>query len=169
LDDTDVKMNGDAGGSDDEVKDTDIPTSQDVPMDVDDVLMPSLSEVQQLMSSLEKQEQLQQLQDCLPPLPVEAPPPPPPIIIPEPKILDKDECRLNLLQHIEAVQTEFENRLEVMERALAEVDEASDPKLNGMSTSGPHVGLNDPVGHTKVLLSLLLQDLSTSKHLVHSK
>jgi len=158
---TTSKMNG--GDVDDDDKDV-----VDDPMEVtdDDVLMPSLSEVQQLMSSLEKQEQLQQLQEWKLPsgLVAEDPPPPPrpAIIIPEPKILDKDECRLNLLQHIEAVQTEFETRLEVMEKALAEVDN------NDMSSS-PDVGGADLVAHTKVLLSLLLQDLNTAKHLVHSK
>jgi len=173
------KENEEVNGDDDDVATSkmngDVDTDKDVdPMEVtdDDVLMPSLSEVQQLMSSLEKQEQLQQLQEffphnLVPPRPQAdneeaAAPPPPPIIIPEPKILDKDECRLNLLQHIEAVQTEFENRLEVMEKALAEVDN-DNPHLSG----GPDGG--DLVGHTKVLLSLLLQDLSTSNHLVHSK
>merc|ERR1711973_393503 len=118
-------------------------------------LIPSLSEVRQLMSSLENQEQQQDeevdqfggeeegvddedvnedvLQDALQTA-ASAPVPLPPrqVIIPEPKSLDKDECRLNLLEHIDAVQTEFENRLEVMEKTLAEVEQ----DRNGPGSSG---------------------------------
>jgi len=162
-------------------------------------LIPSLSEVRQLMSSLENQEQQDEevdqfggggeeedvddedfnedvLQDALQTA-ASAPVPLPPrqVIIPEPKSLDKDECRLNLLEHIDAVQTEFENRLEVMEKTLAEVEQGR----KGSGNSGHQVALGgvsstadgviDPVAQTKVLLSLLLQDLATANLLVHSK
>ena len=96
------------------------------------------------------------------------------VIIPEPKSLDKDECRLNLLEHIDAVQTEFENRLEVMEKTLAEVEQgrkgsgnSGHQPLGGVSSTAD--GVIDPVAQTKVLLSLLLQDLATANLLVHSK
>ena len=94
------------------------------------------------------------------------------MIIPEPKSLDKDECRLNLLEHIDAVQTEFENRLEVMEKTLAEVEQdrngsSGRQPLGGVSATAD--GVIDPVAQTKVLLSLLLQDLATANLLVHSK
>ena len=192
-------------------------------------LIPSLSEVRQLMSSLENQEQQQDedvdqfgggggeeegvddedvnedvLQDALQTA-ASAPVPLPPrqgnfetisikkpkknyvflqshyiggasfsVIIPEPKSLDKDECRLNLLEHIDAVQTEFENRLEVMEKTLAEVEQdrngsgsSGRQPLGGVSATAD--GVIDPVAQTKVLLSLLLQDLATANLLVHSK
>ena len=96
------------------------------------------------------------------------------VIIPEPKSLDKDECRLNLLEHIDAVQTEFENRLEVMEKTLAEVEQdrngsgsSGRQPLGGVSATAD--GVIDPVAQTRVLLSLLLQDLATANLLVHSK
>ena len=38
----------------------------------------------------------------------------PSAIFPETKRLDKDECRLNLLHHIAALQTEFDHRLKIV-------------------------------------------------------
>ena len=43
---------------------------------------------------------------------------PPPTIIPEPKRLDRDECRLNLILHIENLQKHIQNRLEKIDIEL---------------------------------------------------
>ena len=119
-------------------------------------LIPSLSEVKQLlpglMSTLEQ----------------ELPQPPP--FIPEPKRLDKDECRLNLLQHIDAVQTEFENRLEVLEKTLIEIEEEDNHSATATTKKSDDIDPdNDPVAKTKAVLTMLLLDLNTSRNLVFSK
>ena len=49
-------------------------------------------------------------------------PPPPPNIIPEPKRLDREECRLNLLDHIEALQKHVEDKLEAVEDQIENVE-----------------------------------------------
>ena len=46
----------------------------------------------------------------------------PPNIIPEPKRLDREECRLNLLDHIEALQRHVEDRLEAVEDQIENVE-----------------------------------------------
>ena len=47
---------------------------------------------------------------------------PPPNIIPEPKRLDRDECRQNLLEHIEALQKHVEDRLEAVEDKIENIE-----------------------------------------------
>ena len=49
-------------------------------------------------------------------------PTPPPNIIPEPKRLDRDECRQNLLDHIETLQKHVEDRLEMVEDQIENVE-----------------------------------------------
>merc|ERR1712001_715392 len=124
--------------------------------EVDPSMIPSLSEVQQLlpslMSSLEEQllNDQQQVQidatldessECMTSLSSDVNNivsidvgnqslqqfhtpiiPATPVAFPETKRIDKDECRLNLMHHIDAVQTEFERRLNLIESTLAEID-----------------------------------------------
>jgi len=45
-----------------------------------------------------------------------------PNIIPEPKRLDRDECRQNLLEHIEALQKHVEDRLEAVEDKIENIE-----------------------------------------------
>ena len=90
----------------------------------------------------------------------------PPVIFPETKRLDKDECRLNLLHHIDAVQTEFEHRLNLVESTLAEIDSKKNSTDNTNSTINDTDEESDPAAKTKAILTLLLQDLRTSKNLV---
>lgn len=49
-------------------------------------------------------------------------PTPPLNIIPEPKRLDRDECRQNLLDHIETLQKHVEDRLEMVEEQIENVE-----------------------------------------------
>ena len=89
----------------------------------------------------------------------------PPVIFPETKRLDKDECRLNLLHHIDAVQTEFEYRLNLVEKTMAEIDS----NKSGTETASASSDVDedsDPAAKTKAILTLLLHDLRTSKNLV---
>ena len=168
--------------------------------EVDPSMIPSLSEVQQLlpslMSSLEEQlmndqqqtssGSLDESESCINPISSEANNiatieevgcqslqqfhtqmiQPSPVIFPETKRIDKDECRLNLLHHIDAVQTEFEHRLNLVEKILAEID-----SIKGGTDTATHLNNDtdeesDPAAKTKAILTLLLHDLKTSKHLV---
>ena len=91
--------------------------------------------------------------------------PPAPVSFPETKRIDKDECRLNLMHHIDAVQTEFERRLNLIESTLAEIDS----NKSGMNPSHSLIDTDedpDPTAKTKAILTLLLNDLRTSKNLV---
>ena len=90
---------------------------------------------------------------------------PPPVSFPETNRIDKDECRLNLMHHIDAVQTEFEHRLNLVESTLNEID------FNKTGTNSAHPPNDtdedpDPTAKTKAILTLLLNDLKTSKNLV---
>merc|ERR1719192_154693 len=78
----------------------------------------------------------------------------PPVIFPETKRIDKDECRLNLMHHIDAVQTEFENRLNLVEATLAEID-SSKTSTNSAPTSNDPDDDSDPAAKTKAILTLL--------------
>jgi len=91
--------------------------------------------------------------------------PPTPVVFPETKRIDKDECRLNLMHHIDAVQTEFENRLNLVEATLAEIDSFK-TSTNSAPTSNDTDDDSDPAAKTKAILTLLLHDLRTSKNLV---
>ena len=88
-----------------------------------------------------------------------------PVIFPETKRLDKDECRLNLLHHIDAIQTEFEYRLNLVEKTMAEID-SNKSGTETVSTSSDVDEDSDPAAKTKAILTLLLHDLRTSKNLV---
>merc|ERR1712203_881628 len=90
---------------------------------------------------------------------------PAPVSFPETKRIDKDECRLNLMHHIDAVQTEFEGRINLIESTLAEIDS----NKSGMNPSHSLIDTDedpDPTAKTKAILTLLINDLRTSKNLV---
>lgn len=89
----------------------------------------------------------------------------PPVIFPETKRLDKDECRLNLLHHIDAIQTEFDHRLNLVEKTMAEID-SNRSGTDTVSTLSDVDEDSDPAAKTKAILTLLLHDLRTSKNLV---
>merc|ERR1719412_43357 len=90
----------------------------------------------------------------------------PSAIFPETKRLDKDECRLNLLHHIEALQTEFDHRLTLVEKTLTEIDLKRNGTEIATSDNNELEDESDPVAKTKAILTLLLQDIRTSKNLV---
>ena len=84
----------------------------------------------------------------------------PAVIIP--KRLDRDECRLNLLQHIESVQDEIDNRYKAIESSIAKI-EAMPGAINAGFTSRQLLGPAD--GKLKAKLNQLIQDLSTARQL----
>jgi hypothetical protein len=53
------------------------------------------------------------------------------MLIPEPKRLDREECRLNLLHHIEELQELVEGRLQAVEDRLEEVEAPTGPPAPG--------------------------------------
>merc|ERR1711988_1165273 len=57
---------------------------------------------------------------------------PPPTIIPEPKRLDRDECRLNLILHIESLQKHIQTRLETLDTELEILEKRKDREVSGV-------------------------------------
>jgi len=78
-------------------------------------------------------------------------------IIPMPKRLDRDECRLNLLQHIDSVQNEIHKRFKAIESVVC--------KLESNNTC---LSTNDVNSKFKAKLTMMLQDLSISRQLMWS-
>ena len=76
-------------------------------------------------------------------------------IFPEPKRLDRDECRLNLLQHIDNVQSEIQKRFKAIESVVFKLEVS-----NSCSST------NDPNSRVKAKLASLIQDLSISRQLI---
>ena len=76
-------------------------------------------------------------------------------IIPMPKRLDRDECRLNLLQHIDSVQNEIHKRFKAIESVVC--------KLESNNTCA---STSDANSKFKAKLTMLLQDLSISRQLM---
>ena len=76
-------------------------------------------------------------------------------IIPMPKRLDRDECRLNLLQHIDTVQNEIHKRFKAIESVVC--------KLESNNTCA---STSDANSKFKAKLTMLLQDLSISRQLM---
>ena len=171
----------------------------DVNQEVDPSMIPSLSEVQELlpsiMSSLEQQilseqqqvptqhtldessscmNQLSSEMNSIPSVEVGCRPLqqfhaqmiPAPVIFPETKRIDKDECRLNLLHHIDAVQSEFDQRLSLVEKTLVEMESIRSKEAVIQNSSNDTDEESDPAAKTKAILTLLLNDLKTSKNLV---
>ena len=76
------------------------------------------------------------------------PPAPPPNIIPEPKRLDRDECRQNLLDHIEALQKHVEDRLENVEEQIENIERRR---------------RDSPGGWSGMIVSSKMQDVRSAK------
>lgn len=81
--------------------------------------------------------------------------------IPEPKRLDRDECRLNLLQHIESVQAEVEYRYSAIESAISKIEAMPGASNAGFSLEQISVG----DAKMKAKLNKLIQDLSVARQL----
>merc|ERR1712227_760166 len=77
-------------------------------------------------------------------------------IFPEPKRLDRDECRLNLLQHIDNVQSEIQKRFKAIESVVFKLEVS-----NKCSSTG-----SDANSKVKAKLASLIQDLSISRQLM---
>jgi hypothetical protein len=152
---------------------------------IDPSMIPSVSEVEQLLPSLiqamqeedsnaaaaaavqhlQQQQQQQHhhhhLQHHRPPS-LQPPPPQMPLprlppIIPEQKRIDKDECRLNLLEHIEKTQSEVDSMLDKVEGHLGRLEE-------GQSSGGGE--LDKLSGRAKAIVMALIHDLGTARKLV---
>merc|ERR1712107_974817 len=85
-----------------------------------------------------------------------------PTLIPEPKRLDREECRLNLLNHVEELQVLVEARLEEIESL-----DAVDPSANSSCSTTPSSSTTTqpPYPHSSSSLSRVLLDLRTAKKL----
>lgn len=81
--------------------------------------------------------------------------------IPEPKRLDRDECRLNLLQHIESVQAEVEYRYSAIESAISKIEAMPGASNAGFSLEQISVG----DAKMKAKLNKLIQDLAVARQL----
>lgn len=146
--------------------------------EVDDGLLdasfiPSLSEVERLLPSVIKDMDLIDSKSVpttnsssslkeLPPRNVTAGTATPPMFIPEPKRLDRDECRLNLLQHIASVQFEIEKRFTAIEAAMNKI-EAMPGSVNAGFLATLLSGSESKI---KTKLTMLLQDLAIARQLV---
>ena len=107
-------------------------------------LLPSVSEMQRMLPDV-----IKDISGSL--SSVSSPPatfPPVPNIIPEPKRLDREECRLNLLDHIEALQKHVEDRLEDVEDQIENVERRRKEA---------------PGGWSGLAVSSKLQDLTSAK------
>lgn len=127
----------------------------------DPSLIPTVSEVAQLLPSVIEAMGSAEgpgHESPIPNLPPPPPPPPPRVFIQEPKRLDRDECRLNLLDHIGSVQTELEARLESIEASLTEIVADDATATNSLP----------PTSTTRSMLTTVLRDLSTARRLLWS-
>jgi hypothetical protein len=113
--------------------------------------IPSVSEVERLLPSI-----IQEMEGSKPASPAHNPNSS--MILPEPKRLDRDECRLNLLQHIESVQSEIEARYNAIEAAVA--------KIEAMDNAQAMPSFSDSDAKLKAKLNRLIQDLAVARHLV---
>merc|ERR1711936_890877 len=80
-----------------------------------------------------------------------------PTLIPEPKRLDREECRLNLLNHVEEMQVLVEARLEEIENRL----DAVDPSTNASCSTTPSSSSASSAAASS--LSRILLDLRTAR------
>jgi hypothetical protein len=88
---------------------------------------PSLNEVKQLLPSVLKDissmEELGGTAVATAAAPLSRPPPPVAVnIIPEPKLINREESRLNLIGHIEHLQELLDGRLDLVEQRLNELE-----------------------------------------------
>lgn len=121
----------------------------------DPTLIPTFSEVAQLLPSvleaMGSAEDGAAESDLSPTLEEAAIPPQSRNVILEPKRLDRDECRLNLLDHISSVQNEVEARLEAIETAMTKIESGT-----------------ISVPQARAHLTTLLRDIGTTRNLVWS-
>lgn len=132
---------------------------------LDPSMIPTVSEVERLLPSI-IQESLVANGDLLSsppvqPVPAALPPPPPPPIIPEQKRIDKDDCRMNLLSHIEYLQTKVTGILDHVEEALRVLEDAAGPV-----PLGNHCTPEALAARTKSVANLLTQDLYMARRLM---
>ena len=168
---------------------------------IDPSMIPSVSEVQQLLPSIIQAIQ-QEDGDAVPtaavvtgqpttPQPLEqqmqmpatsafAPSPSPTVaqtplpIIPEQKRIDKDECRLNLLEHIEKMQNEVDSLLGKVEVNLRAVEgsraqsssQAPFSSPSWSSSAATASAVDKMSARTKALALALIHDVSTARKLV---
>merc|ERR1719242_3005012 len=95
-------------------------------------LLPSVSEMQRLLPDVIKD--ISGSLAASPAFPPTMSPAilPPPNIIPEPKRLDRDECRLNLILHIESLQKHIQTRLETLDTELEILEKRKDREVSGV-------------------------------------
>jgi hypothetical protein len=132
---------------------------------LDTSFIPSVSEVERLLPSV-IQASLECMDGesskaCTSSSSVVARPSAPHVIIPEPKRLNKDECRLNLLQHIDTVQAEIEKRFTAVETALSKIEAMPGTALTSKFASG---GSSEAKSKTK--LAMLIQDLAIARQMM---
>merc|ERR1719412_3322360 len=167
-------------------------------------MIPSVSEVQQLLPSIIQAIQ-QEDGDAVPtaavvtgqpttPQPLEqqmqmpatsafAPPSPSPTvaqtplpIIPEQKRIDKDECRLNLLEHIEKMQNEVDSLLGKVEVNLRAIEggrgrggsysQGTSSVAAAWSSSSAATAVDKMSARTKALAMAIIHDVNTARKLV---
>merc|ERR1712192_71857 len=89
-----------------------------------------------------------------------------PTLIPEPKRLDREECRVNLLNHVEELQVLVESRLEEIESRLDSVEPSSNSSCSTTPSSSSHqLPLYPSTTHSSSSLGRILLDLRTAKKL----
>ena len=165
---------------------------------IDPSMIPSVSEVQQLLPSIIQAIQQEDGQVATAAVDTGQPPPSQPLeppmpetsafvpsptvartplpIIPEQKRIDKDECRLNLLEHIEKMQNEVDTLLGKVEVNLSAVERSRPESISQASFSSPSwsssaatptaAALDKMSARTKALAMALIHDVSTARKLV---
>merc|ERR1711953_592933 len=95
-------------------------------------LLPSVSEMQRLLPDVIKD--ISGSLAASPAFPPTMSPAilPPPNIIPEPKRLDRDECRLNLILHIESLQKHIQTRLETLDTQLELLERKKEMEISSV-------------------------------------
>jgi hypothetical protein len=88
-----------------------------------------------------------------------------PTLIPEPKRLDREECRLNLLNHVEELQVLVEARLEEIENRLDAVDPSANSSCSTTPSTSSSSTTQPPYPHSASSLGRVLLDLRTAKKL----
>ncbi len=133
---------------------------------LDPSMIPSVSEVQRLLPSIIQaslQDQLSGAEQIISPggggAAAAAAATQPQVIIPEQKRLDRDECRLHLLEHIGRVQAEVTSLLDSVEEHLSQLERSSLP-------TNTTIAVPALACRTKTLVTMLSQDLRTAKKLL---
>ncbi|QQP35219.1 PHD finger protein 20like, partial [Caligus rogercresseyi] len=121
---------------------------------IDPSMIPSVSEVEELLPSIIQGLPTEEFE--------EEQPVPLPNIIPEPKRIDKDESRCNLIQHIDDVQCELEERLNLLEENLCILEKKEEEDSEQILYDAVHADC----AKTKAVIQMLLLDLSTGKTLL---